>query len=176
MSAVSAIGLQLCPMATSDKCSNESDAATSAFALSPQQTYQIPLEDKKADPDVQVNVYVSAIINHNNITINSDKAISIDTMSVDNITAMSAGHSGDGWQKLLPSQFQFLRSLINESGDSRQGDTAEKLPSKQLLTDLKDHDSIDEVDGTSEESDDDYVDPCSHPEYIVFTWVSFQDI
>ncbi|XP_037049946.1 adenylyl cyclase 78C isoform X2 [Bradysia coprophila] len=171
MSAVSAIGLQLCPMAsTSNKCSNESDTTTSVYALRPQPTFQSLLEDTKADPDVQVNVYVSAIINHNNITINSDKSISIDMKSVDNVTATS--HNGDGWQKLLPSQFQFLRNLIDESVNASHvgGDTAEALPRNEFL---RANHSIEQLvsSGILEESDDAHVDPCSHPEYIVFTWV-----
>lgn len=151
MSAVSAIGLKLCPMATGENCSNYSTTTTAA-------AFQTFLNDKK---DFQVNVYVSAIINHNNITINSDKGINIDTMSVDNFTTTSTDLDSNGvWQKLFPKQFQFVRSSING---------IEERPPKTEF--LKSNSTTMEVNNLAQH-DESYFDPCSHPEYIVFTWVS----
>ncbi len=160
MSAVSAIGLQLCPMATSDKCSNASVTTTDITGLTP--AIQSSIDEKKADPDFQVNVYVSAIINHNNITINSDKSINIDMMSsVNNFTTNATGHS-NVWHKLSK---QFLRNLINESQQVFD-DIEEQIPKNDyLMANI----STKEAPRT----EDTYADPCSHPEYIVFTWVSF---
>lgn len=160
MSAVSAIGLQLCPMATNEKCSNDSDATTNAFAMIPTPAYQRSLNGEKADPNIQVNVYVSATIHHNNITIDSDKAINIDVKSVDKITATSTGHQSL-WQKIFPGNLEFLRTLVNGGADAEREDI-EDLPKNYFLI----------ANGTSSSTTDDkYVDPCSHPEYIVFTWV-----
>lgn len=153
MSAVSAIGLQLCPMATSEKCYNDSTITTSAFQSS-------SLTDKRLESDYhRVNVYVSTIINHNNITINGDKGINIDTMTV-NATSTTELNSSDVLQKLFPKHFEYLRSSIN--------DIEEVLP--KTIDYVKANISNKQVTGISTE--DTYVDPCSHPEYIVFTWVS----
>lgn len=137
MSAVSAIGLQLCPMATNEKCSNDSDITTNALALSATPAYQNSPE---------MNVYVTII---NNITINLDKEKNIDTKSVNKLTSNST--------TLLISK-DFLRSLIvNDNSE-------EKLPNNDFLKANSNY--------NNSVRNDEYVDPCSHPEYIVFTWVS----
>lgn len=170
MSAVSAIGLQLCPMATDDKCSNESVTTENVFELNSLPVLQLSLDDKQAD---QVNVYVSATIHHNNITINSDGAINIDAKSVNNFTATSSGQQSL-WQKIFPIHFEFYRSLINESvvdaeqAEQASSDIEEELPKNDFLnaeTKINYTDNLRAGGG--------YSDPCSHPEYIVFTWVSY---
>lgn len=142
MSAVSAIGLKLCPMATNENCNVTAN-----------------LDNRKAELDYQVNVYLSATIHHNNITINtidSDKAINIDMKSVNNLTSSSTSHYNGVWTKVFPNRFEFLRSLINESAAAAQnnGTFEGELPQTEG------------GGGTDRETD-----PCSHPEYIVFTWV-----
>lgn len=169
MSAVSAIGLQLCPMASDEKCSNDNETTNNRFALNSMPVLQISLDDKKAD---QVNVYVSAIIHHNNITINSDRAINIDAKSVNNFTATSTGQQSL-WEKIFPIHFEFLRSVINDSVDAEQAEQAgsdieEELPKNDFLNDET------KINYTNNSrSDGGSTDPCSHPEYIVFTWVSY---
>lgn len=163
MSAVSAIGLQLCPMATNEKCSNDSDIVTNnGLDFNPVGVFKSSLIEKKADPDFQVNVYVSAIIHHTNITINSDKAINIDMKTVDNITATTTGQHSV-WQKIFP---EFLRSLINDSVD------AEQQANSEIEAELPDNDFLKANINFTNNLLSDPVDPCSHPEYIVFTWVS----
>lgn len=166
MSAVSAIGLELCPMAT--KCSTETNVTTKMFP-NPTPAYQYSLDERRTEPDFQVNVYLSATIHHNNITINSDKSINIDMKSVNNLTSSSTEHH-NVFRKLFPGHFEFLRGIINESADDTDagmvnGDT-EEFPKNEFLkseTDLL----LSELEGKDDES----IDPCSHPEYIVFTWV-----
>lgn len=170
MSAVSAIGLQLCPMATNEKCSNDSDITVNVFALNPTPAYQTSsLDDNKANPDIQVNVYVSATIHHNNVTINSDQVIN--TKSVNNITTTSStDHSV--WRKYFPN-FEFLRSWINSSIDTAQvkDDIGEVLP-KSFFSKTETNSNYATKDVATNATDDKPIDPCSHPEYIVFTWVS----
>lgn len=169
MSAVSAIGLQLCPMATNEKCLNESDVTT-ALSANPTPAYLSSLDSTKAEKEFQVNFYVSADIHHNNITVNSDNGINIDTKLASNFTTTASQHSV--WQKLFPKHFEFLRSLMNGSFDAEQtnSDIVEELPQNDFLKT--------EINNTMNAASDDdrNVDPCSHPEYIVFTWVSINHI
>lgn len=167
MSAVSAIGLKLCPMATKD-CSKGYNGTTRMFAY-PTPAYQRLLDDRKTEPDFQVNVYVSATIHHNNITINSDKAINIDMKSVNNFTSSSTDQH-NVFQKFFPSHFEFLRDLMNKSADAGVlNGSIEELPKNEFFK-SEIPSNFSDTGGISVD-DDNYTDPCSHPEYIVFTWV-----
>lgn len=172
MAGVSAIGLKLCPMATNDTChTTDSDLNNNLFAVNPTPAFQRSPDDKKTEADVQVNVYLSATIHHNNITINSDKPINIDMNSVNNFTSSSTGHH-KVWQKLFPNHYEFFRGLINESivAEPVNGTFEEDIPRSDFLRAESDFNL------TTVRTHDTDVDPCSHPEYIVFTWVSINNI
>lgn len=175
MSAASSIGLFVCDMATNDTEVDTKYGPISSSIHSEIYSYEQSAIDErsgKSDKEYQLNVYVSATIHHN-ITINSpDKQTNnIGVKSINNFSSTTAGINKN-WQNLIPNDIAFIKhelykSLTNETidgsdiniTDSESGDTLKTIP-------------VTSLDGTLDLPEVKHLtDPCSHPEYLVFTWV-----
>lgn len=177
MSAASSIGLFVCPMATID---TEVDTkigpiSSSIHAELPYGISSYEQSDEriaKSEKEYQLNVYVSATIHHN-ITINSpDKQTNnIGVKSINNFSSTTAGINKN-WQNLIPNDIAFIKhelykSLMNETIDGSDINITDSESGDSLKTI-----QVASLDGTLDLPDvKDPPDPCSHPEYLVFTWV-----
>lgn len=179
MSAASSIGLFVCPMGTiqTDVDTKYGPVSSSMqselpYGISTNEQSAIDERIAKSEKEYQLNVYVSATIHHN-ITINSPHkpTNNIGVKSINNFSSTTAGINKN-WQNLIPNDIAFIKhelykSLMNETidgsdinnTDSESGDSLKTIPVVSL-------------DGTLDLPEvNDVTDPCSHPEYLVFTWV-----
>lgn len=200
MSAASAIGLFICEMAGTQNESNTETTLiaivpTPAYQLAANNSRSI----RNVETEFRLNVFLSATIHHN-ITINSPNPINIGVIdSVTNFTSSSSingtspNNVSRNWQDMLPNNIdilkrEFYETLINDSANSNgEMDALPKLdelrmdPSQLLafssvsnytlpfdrLTSAETSPNLSIINDDSEPVPD----PCSHPEYMVFTWI-----
>lgn len=175
MSAVSSIGLFVCPMATNDtevdtKYGPVSSSILSELPYGIASASTIDEEIANSKKEYQLNVYVSATIHHN-ITINSPvkQTNDVGVKSINNFSSTTAGRNKN-WQNLIPKDIAFIKhelykSLLNETINGSDVNVTDSESGLKTIP-------IASLDGSIDLPEvKDLTDPCSHPEYLVFTWV-----
>lgn len=146
MSAASCIGLAICPMANSEACITEQIAANKEF---------------------QLNVFVSATIHHN-ITINSAAAFqSTEDNRTNGTSTVAPMNLNNNWQSLLPNDVAFIRRELHKSliiSDKSSNDPFILTQDNSAVNTMIANEPL--MAPIADEKD-----PCSYPQYIVFTWV-----
>lgn len=172
MSAASAIGLFICKMSPVRNYSAPIDDI-----IRPTPAYQLSANNSRTIRNVEkafrLNVFLSATIHHN-ITINSPNSINIGGGVVDSVKNFTSSSSSSSSSISDVLKREFYENLLNESSENEnifpKIDELRMNPSDILgLTFGRNNVSgfsLPTINGDYEESD-----PCSHPEYMVFTWI-----
>lgn len=197
MSAASAIGLFICQMSPvrNYDARMHDIAPTPAYQLSADNSRTI----RNVENEFRLNVFLSATIHHN-ITINSPNSINIGVVdSVTNYTSSIGGNSGNNsnnrnWPNIDVLKREFYENLLNDSSNissvTNENDIFPKIDELRMNPNellglsstslsLSNYSSIASRYGKNVSSlrsslindDFDTPDPCSHPEYMVFTWI-----
>ncbi|XP_067644298.1 adenylyl cyclase 78C isoform X2 [Eurosta solidaginis] len=191
MSVLSAIGLVLCPDSTYAFDSTENNAnrtsnshLTNKSARSNNNNTLTAILANSNEKEIKLNVYLSATIHHN-ITINAANGTIVDTFITDNLTGAATAPAGDLVRQSIVNALNLTQApinLLNGTSSSALDSNEQPLRNAALINGNNYNDDNDNgnilrlellasLNSSSVQMQQTEVSSCSHPEYIIFTWV-----